>query len=229
MKRIKKIAWAFTSVLLVIMFAVTGCSGSGPVATEVAQPDDTGAEETIITFAAYEYQRQLFEPLIETFQEQNPGIVVQFVDLGQAFPYEEDWSVYKYLRNIAQAADTFIFQGSFEMDLSHYFREMHPLVETDPSFNSDDFWPGILASCEDSYGNMIGLPLTVSVNGVFYDQAAFDAVGLPYPELDWSVEDFARTATALSDQRGSQVKYGFYDQASLYGSILASVVNDHLF
>jgi ABC-type glycerol-3-phosphate transport system substrate-binding protein len=187
-----------------------------------------GSEGVVITFAAYEYHRRFFEPLMDTFHEQNPEITVQFVDLSQSFSEDQDWSQLTYERILAQAADTVMIQGPFYKDMTRYFRDLRPLYESDPTFQPEDFWSGILTACEDSYGNMVGMPMTATINGIFYDEAAFDAAGVPHPKPGWTWDDFQKAVTAIADKQGNQVKYGFYDQPGLYGSILAPVVSDHL-
>ncbi|HSF81213.1 MAG TPA: extracellular solute-binding protein [Anaerolineales bacterium] len=233
MKKSKYSTWTYISFFLVgaLVLAIAGCSGRVPSAATLP-PSGAGGEGAIITFAAPEYQRQLFEPLMEAFHEQNPAITVQFVDLFQFFSPAEEYNPQNPFRKLAQAADTFLIQAPFtwnkSMDLSLYFRNLQPLYESDPSFQPDDFWPGILNSCADTYGNTVGLPLTASVNGIFYDEAAFEAVGVPYPKPGWTWDDFQKAIAALADKRGSEIKYGFYDQPELSMSILAPLVSHHL-
>jgi len=210
-----------------------GCSSRLPASADpTLVSSDNGGEQTIITFAGSEYQRQFFEALMETFHERNPDITVQFVDLYQFFSGEEGYNPLNTFRIMAQAADTVLIQAPFtwdeSIDMSRYFRNLQPLYESEPSFQPNDFWPGVLSSCEDTYGNMAGLPLTAPVNGVFYDEAAFDAAGMPYPKPGWTWDDFQRTVVALADERGGEIKFGFYDQPDLGISILAPVVSYHL-
>lgn len=231
MKKTQYASWRFAIYLLTaaLVLVSAGCSGrtiSGATPT-LASPG-AGSEEAIITFASWEYQRQFYESLMATFHEQNPDITVQFVDIAQFYPTDVDWTQFNYLRSLAQAADTVMLSGPFDIDMSRYFRNLQPLYESDPSFQPDDFWPGILTSCEDTYGNMVGLPMNASVNGIFYDEATFDTAGVPYPKPGWTWDDFQKTVIALADKSGSQVKYGFYDSLDLGVSILAPVIIDHL-
>jgi len=230
MKKSQNTSWKFIGFLLAVSFVLVsaGCSSGEPSIANPPPSSGAGSEAAVITFAASEYQRQFFESLMETFHEQNPGITVQFVDLTQFFPNDEEWNQYTYYRNMAQAADTVLLQGPFLMDMSHYFRDLQPLYESDPSFQTDDFWPGILTSCEDTYGNVVGLPLTASVNGIFYDEAALDAASLPQPQPGWTWDDFQNTVTTLTDKNGGQVKYGFYDMPDIGSSILAPMIGGHI-
>jgi len=222
--------WIYTGVpiLIALLLVAAGCSGSTPVLSDMNFPIDGGDEEVVITFGAYEYQRNYYETLMKSFHEENPNITVQFVDLASYFSNDVVPSIQKYLRDSAQAADTILFSGSFNFDMSRYFRNLRPLYEADPNFQPDDFWPGILSACEDGDGNVWGMPITTTVNGIFYDQVAFEEAGLPYPEPGWTWEDFKVTVDALADKQGDQIKYGFYDEPELWGSILAPIVSEHL-
>ncbi|UCH59402.1 MAG: extracellular solute-binding protein [Anaerolineales bacterium] len=234
MKKPKYTLWIYTSFFLVVVLvlSIAGCSSRNPFVATLPPASSVDGEQAIITFAASEYQRQLFEPLMEIFHEQNPDITVQFVDLVQFFSPEEEYNPQNTFRKLAQAADTVLINAPFSwnqsLDLSRYFLNLQPLYEADPSFQPEDFWSEILTSCEDTFGNIVGLPLTASINGIFYDEAAFDATGVPYPQPGWTWDDFQKTVTSLADKRGSEIKYGFYDQPDLGISILAPLASYHL-
>jgi ABC-type glycerol-3-phosphate transport system substrate-binding protein len=232
MKKFQISAWKIGQ--LVVIFALVlgsvGCSRNQPSATTPTPVrSEAGGEDIVITFAGYQYQRWLYEPLMEAFHAENPGITVQFVDMSQFFNEQDsDWNPFKYYRILAQAADTVMIQGAYNTDMSRFFRDLRPLYEADPTFQPRDFWPGILSACEDSYGNMIGLPLNANITGIFYDEAAFDAARLPHPKPGWTWDDFQKAVSTLANKKGSDIQYGFYDQSYLYGSIIAPFVNAHL-
>jgi multiple sugar transport system substrate-binding protein len=221
--------WSIVSLFLILALVLSSCSGSRP-SPSPSTPEAGG--QTIITFGGYEYQRSLYEPLIETFQDQNPGIQVQMVDLNQVFQEnfssDEVWNPFTYYRQLAQAADVVLIQGVFNADMSRYFRDLQPLYEADPAFQANDFWPGILTGCEDTYGNLIGLPMSAYVTGLFYDEAAFRAAGLPLPGPGWTWDDFQKAVSTLTSGSGDNVRYGFYDQPSLHTSILAPFIHEHM-
>src|SRR2546430_587440 len=78
---------------LIAMILVSGCAGlgattpppqPGPDTTALVSPTDGATGQTgavTISFAAHEFERQIYEPLIKAFNEQNRGIQVQFVAL----------------------------------------------------------------------------------------------------------------------------------------------------
>jgi ABC-type glycerol-3-phosphate transport system substrate-binding protein len=182
------------------------------------QPTING--ETIITFAAAEDQRGFYEPLMEVFHEQKLDITVQFVALKEL---DND------LHALASAADTTLLWGDIiASGGSGYFRDLNPLIEADPDFQEDDFWPGLLSACQDVEGRTVGIPLNVSLAGVFFDRAAFDQAGLPYPAPGWTWDDFQQAVAALAQQSKDGINYGFVDNATLRKSILAPLVTAYL-
>ena len=109
-----------------------------------------------------------------------------------------------------------------------YFRDLNPLIEMDPDFQPDDFWSGLLSACQDAEGRTVGIPLNVSLTGVFFDREAFDQAGLPYPAPGWTWNDFKQSVATLAQQNEAGIRYGFADNATLRRSILAPLVAAHL-
>jgi ABC-type glycerol-3-phosphate transport system substrate-binding protein len=209
--------------------AEPGPEATAPGATEaVAGPAEPVEENPVITFAGYEYDRALYEPLMEAFMAEHPDIRVQFTPIPE-ITSEEEAQATNWLRLQATTADTSLtWGGSMDPNMSVYFRDLGPLVDADPAFDADDFWAGALDACTDAEGRVLGIPLSLSLNGVYYDQGAFDEAGLPYPAPGWTYEDFAEAASALAGQVGGETRYGFADQTYIYGSILGPQVANYL-
>jgi ABC-type glycerol-3-phosphate transport system substrate-binding protein len=214
-------------ILMALIMIGSDCSGRS-----TSQPDGSAPEtisedseeavggEVVITFAATESQRGLYEPLMEAFHQQNPGITVQFVGIKEldADPL-----------TLASAADaTLLSKGVYPLDLSDSFRDLTPLMETDPDLQPDDFWPGLLSACQDTEGRTVGVSLSVNLRGIFFDPEAFDQVGLAYPVPGWTWDDFRTAVVALAEQDGEALRYGFADREQLYTSILAPLVDASL-
>ncbi len=226
------------SVLLavILLFNITACTSrtpqpgsDGPKATSANAPagelDDGPAS---ITFAMNEYEARMYEPLIEQFMAENPDITVQIVEPPQFGPDDQPENI-NWWRLMASASDTtIIWGGSMDPNQSHYFRDLGPLMDVDPTFDADDFWPGALDACTDAEGRVLGIPLNFTVNGVFFDEEAFDAAGLPHPGPGWTFEDLQKAARTLTEQRGDQTRYGLAERESLYSSIVAPLVVTHL-
>lgn len=200
---------------------------SPPTAVEGSLPEEEG--DVVITFAADEYQRSLYEPLMEEFNQQNPGITVLFAPLPRAEPGTA-LEITDWYRMMASAGDTTLTYGTNnpESGGSSYYRDLGPLIDMDVSFDSQDFWPGMLDACTDNEGRVLGIPMTVNLNGILFDEQAFKAAGLPLPEPGWTWEDFSKSAAALTHPKGDQIRYGYAERGFLYSSILAPVVGSYL-
>jgi ABC-type glycerol-3-phosphate transport system substrate-binding protein len=204
-----------------------GTPGGGPAPTRTPAP---GAEDepalpvepgeapeaggpVVITFAGNEYERSLYEPLMEEFHQQNPDITVQFAALPEPQSNEEATSI-DYYRNMASGGDTMMIWNVAYIPAAQraYFRELTPLMESAPTFQPEDFFSGMLEACMDLEGRSLGVPLLVSFNGIYYNEEAFDAAGLPRPKPGWTLDDFRKAAIALSGGSGDTAQYGFAEQ-----------------
>jgi ABC-type glycerol-3-phosphate transport system substrate-binding protein len=193
-----------------------------PTATQ--PPEDSsindGDEHPIITFAANEYDRSLYEPLIEQFNREHPEMTVQFAALPEYTGEEDDELFADYYRLQASSGDTSILWGVNSVP-SMYFRDIQPLLEADPTSESGDFWPGALEACQDLEGRQLGVPMSINLNGIFYDPEAFTAAGLPLPKPGWTWDDFQDAIAALAKTDGDEIRYGLAEQ---YTSVLSPII-----
>ncbi len=171
-----------------------------------------GQGETIITIAAPDWiSGAMRDELFDPFEAAHPGVKVVVVPLGNDIYYapaavdleEHLDGAMKY----AGYADVSFVSGdsvSVEATRAGYFLDLTPLINSDPSFNTDDFFPKIWQSAQWDDGIWF-IPVTGSAQLLVYDVKAFDKAGLPYPDEKWTFDDFARTARALTthDQAGN--------------------------
>lgn len=230
------LAISLVSVLMFVVLAScakTPASGSNDSGSQGSGSRDQSLEgetgKIVVTFGGSEYDRILFEPLIEEFNQQYPSIVVQFAPFSEP-ESADDAQDFNYIRMLATSADTTILWGIGNLSDSNnfYFRDLGPLMDADPNFEPDDFWSGVLNACQDADGRIRGIPLNISFNGIFYDPKAFELSGLPQPQPGWTWDEFRQTVTTLTRREGGTVRYGFADRSYLYGSILAPLVDLHL-
>ncbi len=178
----------------------------------------------VIAFADYESHRRVYEPLIAQFHELHPTVEIQFVPLEETLG-EEGYN----LLNVASAADTVLLRSTPQGAETVYSRDLTPFIKADRAFDSTDFWPGLLPGLQEG-GHTVALPVTVSLNLIFFDDAAFDAAGLPRPAPGWTWGDFQKAAHALTRREGSQVaRYGFVPWGSpttLLGPVVDAVLAD---
>jgi multiple sugar transport system substrate-binding protein len=85
------------------------------------------------------------------------------------------------------------------------------LAAADPDFSVDDFYAGpmsfLTTPIEEGTDALWGLPRDVSAFAIYYNKALFDEAGVDYPTADWTWDDFAEAAEAISELGGDI--YGF--------------------
>ncbi|MFZ6026978.1 MAG: ABC transporter substrate-binding protein [Chloroflexota bacterium] len=190
-----------------------------PAVTSNVQDD----ESVVITFAAYGSEQEVYKDIIANFNQQNPAFNIQLVEIDTAIG-NYDWN------SLASLADTIILPG--QAAIGHgadgYFHDLQPLIDADQTFNSEDFWSNTLASCQNLDGRTIGIPISMRVSGVFFDENAFNNAGLPYPVPGWTWAEFRQATTELANQHGTSIRYGFADEKGGMLSILAPLISQNL-
>jgi len=209
------------------MVKPTVFGSASPTETEEKQlqeiQSNTGqltTEDALITFAAYEFERSIYEPLMAQFHEQNPAITVKFSPLQLT----SGDSAESYFRTLASTADTVLVSGR-SSELSVYFRDLQPQIDADADFRIDDFWPDALYACQDEQGRTIGVPVNLLMSGIYYDEQAFQTAGLPIPQPGWTWDDFRKAVATLVVKDADGTRYGFADPT--YASVVSPLLGDH--
>jgi ABC-type glycerol-3-phosphate transport system substrate-binding protein len=223
-------------VILSLVLGLAACSaGTSPSATETTNnsvpagnpPSSSNLtsenEEVVITFNYNDYDRSIFEPLMEEFHQENPSITVQFV--AYAYDSEKIKTADDNFRALATSADSTILSGRTSA-VGDYFLDQQSLLDADASFNQKDLWPGSLSACEGSQGQVLGIPMDFFFYGIFYDKAAFDAASLAYPQSGWTWDDFQQDLKALTQTQDGVTRFGYADRS--YQSILQPLIGNDL-
>jgi len=224
----------YRSIALLCLLALTlgACSfgapeppaGAGPEpAAATLPPAETTTEaatsNVTITFGAIGFMRHIYEPLIAAFNQQHPGITVQFVSLEAA--YRDNLSNSELVRKIVGMADTSdgpAREEEFELGL---LRDLKPLADADATFDPADFYPSALASATSASGALYRLPATLEVPLLFYNKDLLAARGVAEPKPDWTWQDVAATAQQLARKQGDTVRvYGLADQDAYLATLL---------
>jgi multiple sugar transport system substrate-binding protein len=210
-----------TDMLSIVIGTATPTPTVGPTRTPrlpTATPHPARSDAVVVTFACSEGQLAHYQALTEAFHQENPTVEVQVVASDAVFGNEAG-----DLQALAASADTFALQRSLAPgDIrSGLLRDLQPLVDADRVFDAGDFYPGLL----DRYrwqGGLWGLPSPGTPLLLFYDRAAFDEAGLPYPEPGWSFDAFETAAGVLTrDQGDGATRYGLVvSPHSLAGPLL---------
>lgn len=177
-----------------------------------------GQGDTIITITAPGWVSRAFtHELFAPFEAQHPGVKVAVAEAGDSYYYPsaaED--IEKHLdgaQKYASTADVVYIDrhiASVAATRAGYFMNLAPYVSSDPTFNTDDFFPKIWQSAQWDDGTWY-IPASAYVSMMMYDAKAFDKAGLAYPNEKWTFDEFANAVRALTvhDKDGKVIIPGF--------------------
>jgi ABC-type glycerol-3-phosphate transport system substrate-binding protein len=170
-------------------------------------------QEIVLQLAVPGYLEDMFNSgVLAQFEAEYPAIRVELVttggsammiNVGSSAGQGNIDDILDDREDYARSADVLAVSSSDlspEVTRAGYFLDLAPLVNSDPSLDSADFYKGVWSSFQWDGGNW-ALPVAVDPILVFYNQGAFDAANLPYPDTWRSVEDAEvaiRTLTKLN-------------------------------
>ncbi len=156
-----------------------------------------------------------YRNLVKTFQEQNPDVVIELKT-----PDFNAGSI--YLRDLAANSDCLLWYGGVIREEGRAtVLNLDPFLDADPELDKEDFYPQALDAF--SYqGQLWGLPGGMNVTLIMYNKALFDEAGIPYPQDNWTMDDFLATAVALTAGDDPETKqYGYVPQESELNDLTA--------
>jgi ABC-type glycerol-3-phosphate transport system substrate-binding protein len=196
---------------LLILLVVVLVRGTIPF--EAAQAQD----EVVLSVAIPGFSEGFLTP--EAFQpfEAETGVKVYLVSGGfPFFPSAAD-GIDAHLDAFAEyasSADVLFLMNtsslSVEATRAGYFLNLAPLTGSDPTLYPEDFFPAAWQSFQWDQG-VWAVPVALDVITLNYDPEAFDAAGLSYPNAQWTMDDLAYAARALTeyDADGEIITQGF--------------------
>lgn len=172
-----------------------------------------------VTFAAWEYERAMYEALAEQFKHEHPNIEIVLVPMedltsgGQAASAPP--SPLNTLRRVVSGADTASSLGiTLEALDSGLLHNLQPLMDADATFTQDDFYAGALEHYTTEQGIWV-LPRTFHIRLLAYNKTLLQANDISEPELGWSWNDLLGMAEELASKRGNTIDtYGFFDPSN---------------
>lgn len=219
--------------LVVLLCLLVSCSVPGGSADEdadllTAVPEPSAgppsSESVTISFAAWEYEQQLYQPLAQQFMAENPNIKVVTVlmdDLMNSPSSGAADSPQAMLRRVVTGADTasagFI---SPEVFGSNLLLDLTPLMEADANFKRDDFYPGALERSTVKGGTWV-LPRNIYIQLLTYNKNLFQQAGLPEPSVSWTTSDMIGVAEQIVQKSGGGSTYGMIDMGGGALALLA--------
>jgi ABC-type glycerol-3-phosphate transport system substrate-binding protein len=167
-----------------------------------------------ITFAAWEHERPMYEPLIEEFEEEHPGISVILVPLEDLTNTTDPFSQYELFRQLVTGADTAPSMGiTRDISESGLVMNLAPLMDADATFDRDDFYQGTLEYVSTEEGMWV-LPRSFYMRTLAYNKDLFAQHNIPTPSYDWTWDDLFAIAEQTTRSQGNMVEtYGYLDSS----------------
>jgi ABC-type glycerol-3-phosphate transport system substrate-binding protein len=135
---------------------------------------------------------QLWETFYPKFQEENPGIEVEFLpDPGGGGQDRTEKALAQMVAGDAPdltewccAESTLFMQKGETLDLQ-------PLIDRDAEeVNLDDYYPGQFNPWKDENGNIHLMPRFTGTQVIYYNKDMFDKAGVEYPSAEWGAWNF---------------------------------------
>ncbi|MEM8530390.1 MAG: extracellular solute-binding protein [Chloroflexota bacterium] len=169
-----------------------------PTSVPNASAEDTS---TIIFNADAGFDTVALRDLADTFNDNNPDLFVEVVSPRSS-------SELPNISELATSADCFATWGAPHTDELTAIQDIQPLIDTDATFDQEDYPAGLLAPFQQR-GGLYGLPSTITLQTLSYNKDAFETAGLEPPNASWTLDDFLNAAQQLTGENDSEQQYGY--------------------
>jgi len=198
----------FLILVLLLPLAACGKKEESPASTPTPE---AGEEQVTISFAVFDWEQASYEDTVQAFEDANPNVQVRLVSINKLLELDlldGDWPDDAWQR-LASRADVINLNADRDAVEQGLIRDLSALIQADPNFQQDDFYPGALRSSQWDGGTW-SLPTELLFDLILYDKDAFDEAGVAYPEPGWTWDDFLAKAKALTVRDGDRItQWGF--------------------
>lgn len=209
----------FLSLFLALL-SVTFVSAQSEVILKLAIP------EFVLTMPS---TRQI----IERFEEEHPGILVELVSDGNRIvsPPASSDDVNRFLGDVSRAmslGDVVAVNSDWllpEATQAGYMLDLTPLVIEDSTLNPDDFYPPAWEAFQWDAGTW-ALPTSYDLFLILYDQSAFDEANLSYPDGSWTLAQLEEAAHQLTQE---DLPGLFLEDRAKFGMLLRGLLSTGLY
>jgi multiple sugar transport system substrate-binding protein len=203
-------------------------------------PTQAQDNRTAITLSISSFQEDFYKnTVIPQFEAANPDVrVVLKTTDSFGSPLDVNQEVADYLEDAAEylsSADVVALDTNSittEVTRAGYLLDLAPLVNTDASMDTTDFYQALYRAFQWDNG-LWAIASSAEAQSLIYDPAAFDAAGLAYPNENWTFADFENAVRTLTTYNpdGSVASPGLLEfggdlKALLIAFLGKSVVND---
>ena len=180
-------------------------AGGDTMAGDSAAASDADGERTQIRFASFDWFANVpgiqwaeyhQDEAFPRYYEEHPEVEILWE------PHGDGWST-KVLTNMAAGTAPDVM-STWPPIINTWAEkgqllDLQPLVDQDVPDADDIFLAAGWDQCWDQITQVrMAMVTNIDVTSVYYSKPAFDELGVAYPEQDWSVDDCAATACALT-------------------------------
>lgn len=165
----------YTLITIFTVIAFCGCT-----------PKD---DRTVIQFASWGSKSEIdiLKPILNDFEKQNPDIKVDFMHIPQNYFQKI------HLLFASNTAPDVIFINNLYLPI---YANAGLLTEIEPDSN---FYDKALKSLSWD-GKLYAIPRDVSNLVIYYNKDIFDRNSVPYPDKNWTFDDFLQKTKVLTNQ-----------------------------
>ena len=158
------------------------------------------SNKTEIKFSSWgsESEIAIIKPLLEEFETQNPDIKVEFIHIPKNYFQK------LHLLVASNLTPDVVFINNLNGPLyakNNVFLDLSDYLKNDASL----FFPKALEAFKYN-SNLYATPRDISNLVVYYNKDIFDKYNVPYPDKNWSFEDFLQTCRKLTKDTNSDGK-----------------------
>ncbi len=157
-------------------------------------------EPVTIRFA-FPGDSSFYDPLIAEFQDQHKNVTLELVQ-GNYFYYRGQSEENQY--DVALIPQ-FLLPGLVE---EQDVISLNALISEDGDFSMDDFYAGA-ADVMTLQGQTYAVPYVADMAVMVYNRDLFDKYAVPYPELDWTRDEFLECAKSLTHEDVGEYGYAY--------------------
>lgn len=216
----KKSLLLMMALLLLLSSLLTGCSSKPAEVNEAESNVEAEVEETVeirVAYYAAGEAAETMQKIVDKFMEQNPNIKVETIQSNWGGHYEK----LKAELAAGEAPEVFLLDGVY---IPQYAERgvLEDLTDRATVFDEEKFLG--IKQLRTPDNKLFGIPQGIQVDVLYYNKDMFDAAGLPYPTDEWTLDDLAQNAKALTNDDhwgfaipANQLRYGWYPIIRQFG------------
>lgn len=168
-----------------------------------------------ITFSPSDFRTDPYQAAARLFHDFHPEVVVEILPLNSIISGNYLYS--DALPKVAKQADCFMLPWTtWNDEVLASLLPLDPLWETDTTLEKDDFYPVALKVLRID-GTLRAMPIILYPRMMYFNRQIFDAAGLAYPSIDWTVSDFRWLVTQLAQKEELGLQYSYLPLPYLLG------------